>query len=442
MANSNAISSVQSSGALSASLTTAAQNIAPSEITILIKSNRSYVQGFNAMGSKFNGNDNANANQEYRYNFTGYVFNTSNSTLTIQVKGVGASQFTTFSTPFNGNTVQSVAQTLNTLSIGIFSTYTDLGQTYVSTHNDDNVYGNLTISSTVVSVQQIIETESGDPLTTENNDIITTEVANTTIFPVEYIPQGDPSLTITVQDSGAGGGGGTTYEQVRNAFSQNNYEVQGMYLFSPDIQQLTNIIQYNSLDVNGNKQILNIANTIDPNQLVTSSIVDLSQFDGNVVFNGNSFISSNILPFNTLQMKFLATNINTNSELPNNFLDMERITNTKFFEPQVGDMSIFERNEAFILNQIPVEVNPANKLEKFKAKIRDNISNQNQQPIAQNEQSIGQKQKLSKQSIKKSKEKLSTEKPINLLNNKYTPIVLLGVATLVSIYFYTKKKNE
>jgi hypothetical protein len=442
LANSNAISSVQSSGALSASLTTAAQNIAPSEITILIKSNRSYVQGFNAMGSKFNGNDNANANQEYRYNFTGYVFNTSNSTLTIQVKGVGASQFTTFSTPFNGNTVQSVAQTLNTLSIGIFSTYTDLGQTYVSTHNDDNVYGNLTISSTVVSVQQIIETESGDPLTTENNDIITTEVANTTIFPVEYIPQGDPSLTITVQDSGAGGGGGTTYEQVRNAFSQNNYEVQGMYLFSPDIQQLTNIIQYNSLDVNGNKQILNIANTIDPNQLVTSSIVDLSQFDGNVVFNGNSFISSNILPFNTLQMKFLATNINTNSELPNNFLDMERITNTKFFEPQVGDMSIFERNEAFILNQIPVEVNPANKLEKFKAKIRDNISNQNQQPIAQNEQSIGQKQKLSKQSIKKSKEKLSTEKPINLLNNKYTPIVLLGVATLVSIYFYTKKKNE
>jgi hypothetical protein len=439
MANDNAISSTaqNSGGSLSASLTTAAQNIASSEITILIKSNRSYVQGFNAMGSKFNGNDNANANQEYRYNFTGYVFNTSNSTLTIQVKGIGASQFTTFSTPFNGNTVQSVAQTLNTLNIGIFSTYTDLGQTYVSTHNDDNVYGNLTISSTIVSVQQIIETESGDPLTTENNDLITTEVANTTIFPVEYIPQGDPALTITVQDSGAGGGGGTTYEQVRNAFSQNNYEVQGMYLFSPDIQQLTNIIQYNSLDVNGTKQILNIANTIDPNQLVTSSIVDLSQFDGNVVFNGNSFISSNILPFNTLQMKFLAKNINTNSELPNNFLDMERITNTRFFEPQVGDMSIFERNEAYILNQIPVEVNPANNLERFRAKIRDNVSNQNQQS------SVGQKQKSSSQkSIKDTpKEKLSTEKPIELLYNKYTPILLLGVAAIIGIYFYTKKKK-
>jgi hypothetical protein len=438
MAIKDAISSLaQNAGALASSLTTAAQNIAPSEITILIKSNRGYVQGFNAMGSPYNGNDNANANQEYRYNFTGYVFNTSNSTLTIQVKGIGASQFTTFSTPFNGNTVQSVAQTLNTLSIGIFNTYTDLGQTYVSTHNDDNVYGDLTIISSVVSVEQIIETESGDPLTTENNDVITTEVGTTTIFPVEFIPQGDPALTITVQDSGAGGGGGTTYEQVRNAFSQNNYEVQGMYLFSPDIQQLTNIIQYNSLDVNGTKQILNIANTIDPNQLVTSSIVDLSQFDGNVVFNGNSFISSNILPFNTLQMKFLAKNINTNSELPNNFLDMERITNTRFFEPEVGDISIFERNEAYILNAIPEEVVPRTITDRFRSRVRENVIKQNEQS------SIAQNQQLSsEESIKGTpKEKLSTEKPIDLLDNKYTPIVLLGVATIIGIYFYTKKKK-
>jgi hypothetical protein len=133
----------------------------------------------------------------------------------------------------------------------------------------------------------------------------------------------------------------------------------------------------------------------------------------------------------------LAKNINTNSELPNNFLDMERITNTRFFEPQVGDMSIFERNEAYILNQIPVEVNPANNLERFRAKIRDNVSNQNQQS------SVGQKQKSSSQkSIKDTpKEKLSTEKPIELLYNKYTPILLLGVAAIIGIYFYTKKKK-
>jgi hypothetical protein len=428
MANDGAISSIaqNNGGSLSASLATAAQNIAPSEITILIKSNRSYVQGFNAMGSPYNGNDNANANQEYRYNFTGYVFNTSNSVLTIQVKGVGASQFSTFSTPFAGSTPQSVAQTLNTLSIGIFDTYTDLGQTYVSTHNDDNVYGDLTIFSELVSIQQNITTQGGDPLTDENGDIITTEVANTTIFPVEYIPQGDPALTITIQDTGAGGGGGTSYAQVRNAFSQNNYEVQGMYMYSPDIQQLTNVIQYNSLDVNGTKQILNITNTIDPNQLISSSLVDLSQFDGNVVFNGNSFISSEILPFNELQVKFLAKNINTNSELPNNFLDMERITNTRFFEPGSGDMSIFEKNEAEILNEIPEEVAPTTILEKFRANIRERVATQNEEATkgtqGENAKSI-----------------VSTT---NMLESKYTPLILLGVVTIIGLYYYTNKKKS
>ena len=444
MANDGAISSkAQNSGdSLSASLTTAAQNIAATEITILVKSNRSYVQGFNAMGSPYNGNDNANANQEYRYNFTGYVFNTSNSILTIQVKGIGASTFTTFSTPFAGNTVQSVAQTLNTLSIGIFNTYTDFGQTYVSTHNDDNVYGDLTIFSEIVSVEQGITTQGGDPLTTQSGDIITTEVANTTIFPVEYIPQGDPALTITVQDTGAGGGGGTTYAQVRNAFSQNNYEVQGMYLYSPDIQQLTNIIQYNSLDVNGTKQILNIANTIDPNQLISSSIVDLSQFDGNVVFNGNSFISSELLPFNELQMKFLAKNINTNSELSSNFLDIEKITNTKFFEPQAGDISIFERNEAEILNAIPEEVVPRTITDRFRSKVRENVETQNEDVSNQNQGISNENEDVQKEESTKENLEIDKNKSIHLLNNKFTPIILLGVAAIIGVYFYSKKKKD
>lgn len=430
MANGNEISSLAqtSGGSLSSSLVTAAQNIAPAEITILIQSNRPYVQGFNAMGSKYNGNDNANANQEYRYNFTGYVFNTSNSTLSIQVKGIGASQFTTFSCPFNGDTVQSVAQAINTLGVGLFDTYTFFGDTYVSTHNDDNVYGDLTISSAIVSVQQILETESGDPLTDENNDFITTEVSNTTIFPVEFIPQGDPALSITIQDTGpgGGGGGGTTYSQVRNAFSQNNYEVAGLYLYSPDITQLSNVIQYSSLDVNGTRQVLNITNVIDPNQLVSSSLVDLSQFEGNVVFNGNSFITSSIAPFNQLQMKFLAKGINTNSELSNNFLDIQEATNTKFFEPEGGDLSVFEKNEAEIIDAIPQEVTSTTRLQKFKDKVKKGIDEQKQGDSEPKKQGEGITEK---------------ENLTQVLNNKYTPLVLLGVAAIVGIYFYSKKKK-
>jgi hypothetical protein len=442
MANGNAISSIaqSSGGSLSSSLVTASQNIAPAEINILIASNRPYVQGFNAMGSKFNGNDNANANQEYRYNFTGYVFNTSNSTLSIEVKGIGASQFTTFSTPFNGNTVQSVAQTINTLGVGLFDTYTFFGDTYVSTHNDDNVYGNLTIISSIVSVEQIIETESGDPLTTENNDLITTEVGTTTIFPVEYIPQGDPSLTITIQDTGpgGGGGGGTTYSQVRNAFSQNNYEVGGLYLYSEDVQQLSNVIQYSSLDVNGTRQILQITNVLDPNQLVNSSVVDLSQFDGNVVFNGNSFITSSIAPFAQLQMKFLAKGINTNSELASNFLAIQEATNTKFFEPPEGDLSVFEQNEAAILDAIPEEATPRKLVKRLKGKIREDIAKQGENVTTPK----GEGEDIEFETPQKQEGGVIEQQNLTqILNNKYTPLVLLGVAAMVGIYFYTKKKK-
>jgi hypothetical protein len=441
MANDNAISSLaqNSGGSLSASLVTAAQNVAPAEINILVASNRPYVQGFNAMGSKYNGNDNANANQEYRYNFTGYVFNTSNSTLSIQVKGIGASQFTTFSCPFNGDTVQSVAQAINTLGVGLFDTYTFFGDTYVSTHNDDNVYGDLTISSAIVSVQQILETESGDPLTDENNDFITTEVSNTTIFPVEYIPQGDPSLTITIQDTGpgGGGGGGTTYSQVRNAFSQNNYEVGGLYLYSEDVQQLSNVIQYSSLDADGTRQILQITNVLDPNQLVNSSIVDLSQFEGNVVFNGNSFITSSIAPFAQLQMKFLAKGINTNSELPSNFLAIQEATNTKFFEPPEGDLSVFQQNEAAILDAIPEEATPRKLVKRLKRKIREDIAKQTDKGSTPLEV-----RDVDFETLEKQGEGVTEQENLNqILSNKYTPLVLLGVAALVGIYFYTKKKK-
>ena len=442
MANGNAISSIaqSSGGSLSSSLVTASQNVAPAEINILVASNRPYVQGFNAMGSKYNGNDNANANQEYRYNFTGYVFNTSNSTLSIQVKGVGASQFITFSTPFNGNTVQSVAQTINTLGVGLFDTYTFFGDTYVSTHNDDNVYGDLTISSDIVSIQQPLGTEGDDPITAEDGDIITTEVSNTTIFPVEYIPQGDPSLSITIQDTGpgGGGGGGTTYSQVRNAFSQNNYEVGGLYLFSEDVQQLSNVIQYSSLDVDGTRQILQITNVLDPNQLVNSSIVDLSQFDGNVIFNGNSFISSSIAPFAQLQIKFLAKGINTNSEIPSNFLAIQEATNTKFFEPPEGDLSVFEQNEAEILDAIPEEATPRKLVKRLKGKIREDIAKQNENITTPKDE----KEDIEFETPKKQESGvIEQENLTQILNNKYTPLVLIGVAAMVGIYFYTKKKK-
>jgi hypothetical protein len=214
--------------------------------------------------------------------------------------------------------------------------------------------------------------------------------------------------------------------------------VGGIYLFSEDLQQLSNVIQYSSLDVDGTRQILQITNVLDPNQLVNSSVVDLSQFDGNVIFNGNSFITSSIAPFAKLQMKFLAKGINTNSELPSNFLAIQEATNTKFFEPPEGDLSVFEQNEAEILDAIPEEATPRKLVKRLKRKIKEDIAKQTE---------VGSTPKEEGEDIEfetPQKQEVGVTEKENLtqiLNNKYTPLVLLGVAAIVGMYFYTKKKK-
>jgi hypothetical protein len=166
---------------------------------------------------------------------------------------------------------------------------------------------------------------------------------------------------------------------------------------------------------------------IDPNQFATSSLVDLSQFEGAVVLNGNSFVSSSIAPFGQLQMKFLAKNINTNSDLPSNFLDIEKATNTKFFEQQINDMSVFERNEALIINAIPEEVVPLTITDRYRASIREDIARQNEQISSSDESSSTQVDK--------------TIKSINIIDYKYTPLILLSIAGISALYLFSKKKK-
>ena len=406
------------------SLASASQNLGNIEISLLIKNNRNYPQGASVMGSPYASGGSINATIEYRWNFTAYVFNTSNSTLTLQYKGNGSINYSTLSCPFAGSTAQAVAQTLNSFGISSFNFYTEAGQTYVSTNNNTTIFNDLTISSTAVSVSQDLTTQSGNIITTENNEVITTEQSSTTTFPVQVInhPAGDPALSVTIQEGGGGGTGGAssgvTYPQVQQAFTQNNYEVQGLYLYSPQIEQLSSTFLYNSFDVTGEKQILAIPNIINPNQVVNSSILDLSQFNGSVVLNGNSFVNADILPNATLQMKFLAKSLNTNSDLPSNFSDMQKITGTKFFEPPTGDISEFEKQDAIILNKIPDEL-PRNSVDTLKNNIRDNISQQNI------ENGKGGQGQASAQSTK----------------NNLIPNALIGIAAIIVLYLITKKKD-
>jgi hypothetical protein len=413
------------------SLSKASQNLGNIEINLVIRNNRNYTQSANVMGSPYGGGGSVNATIEYRWNFTAYIFNTSNSTLTLEYKGSNSVPFSLFSVSFGGSTPEAVAQTLNQIGISTFSVYTEAGQTYVSTYNDTTIFGELDIISTAVSISQDMVTQSGQFLVTENNVILSTEVASTTMFPVQIInyPAGDPAISVTISEgAGSGGTSGVTYEEVQQAFVQNNYEVQGLYLYSNQIENLNSTVTYNSYDASGNKTIAVISNVLDPNQFISASLIDLSSFKGGIVLNGNSFMTPTILPNNTFQMKFLMKAINTNSQLSSNFLEMENLTNTKFFEPNNGSISEFERNDALILGAIPEEIVDLRSVDKLRISIANNVERQNQenQPI-QNQ-------------VEPSQQKSA---PISeqLISNNYVPLIFVSAALLAGAYLIFKKKN-
>ena len=398
-------------------LASASLNLGNTEISILIKNNRNYPQGVSVMGSPYASGGSINATTEYRWDFTGYTFNTSNTTLNLEYKGINSLSYSTYSTPFNGNSVQAVAQVLNAFGITQFNTYTESGQTYLSTYNDTTIFNDLSLVATSVSIGQDMVTQEGNFLVTEDQNVLTTEISVSTTFPVQIVvyPAGDPAISVTIQEGGgAGSGGGVSYAQVQQAFTQNNYEVQGLYLYSPQIEQISGTYLYNTFDATGNKQLIAIPNIIDPNQHLSSSLIDLSQYQGSIILNGNSFVSGNMLPEASLQIKFLAKSINKNGELPNNFLEIQEATGTKFFEPPSGDISEFERADAYILNQVPEEIVNLNVLDKFRAKMKEDLS-------------------------KQVEEKGTKIYPI--VNKEYIPILLLGVAAVAGIYMFSRKKN-
>jgi uncharacterized delta-60 repeat protein len=115
-------------------------------ITLNINNNVSYPIDINVLGNPANLRDNANATTQYRYNVTGFTF-TNETNVIIQYKAVGASTFSTFTQQLQSQNIQGVINALNLLGIGSFQTYTQAGQTYISTYNNNFVFGQINIYS-------------------------------------------------------------------------------------------------------------------------------------------------------------------------------------------------------------------------------------------------------------------------------------------------------
>jgi uncharacterized delta-60 repeat protein len=120
------------------------------DVTLRIQSNVSYPVTISLFGNNFNLRDTTNATTEYRWDVTGLTF-ASNQNVALQYKQASASSFSNFTGSYQENTLISILTFLNTLGIGNFTTYIESGSTYISTYNDDYVFGNLTIDGAVTA---------------------------------------------------------------------------------------------------------------------------------------------------------------------------------------------------------------------------------------------------------------------------------------------------
>ncbi len=113
--------------------------------------------------------DTSNAKTEYRWNFTSFVF-TGENAVSIEYKLNGAAAFSNFTYDLPAQSLDGVVAALDNLGIGYFSTYTELGQTYVGTYNDNYTFGDLSIGTSAFLI-----TEGFDFIMTEAGDFIITE---------------------------------------------------------------------------------------------------------------------------------------------------------------------------------------------------------------------------------------------------------------------------
>jgi len=120
-------------------------------VTLNIQNNLSYPTTISILGNPYNLRDTSNAKTEYRWNITALTF-TNQNTLILEYKLKGASLFSNYTSGLNSPNIQAVINALNNLGIGFFNTYVSGGQTFISTYNDQYVYGQLNIYSTLASL--------------------------------------------------------------------------------------------------------------------------------------------------------------------------------------------------------------------------------------------------------------------------------------------------
>lgn len=106
---------------------------------------------------------------------------------------------------------------------------------------------------------------------------------------------------------------GTSYEQIINSMGSFVYGVDSMYVQSSSNEQVLKPIAFSQYDVNGTREAYSQITTIDPYQYQSSINFDLAK--QNVVLNGRTTLSTEILPNAFLRMNLYTSDLSNKALL-------------------------------------------------------------------------------------------------------------------------------
>jgi hypothetical protein len=156
------------------------------------------------------------------------------------------------------------------------------------------------------------------------------------IFAPTIINHTLPQVSVVNNDAGVPP---VSYNQIKNSLGNQVYNIEGYYIQCPNIRQLIGQIQYNRYDVNGDRNITTITTTVDPYQPANAIVGSLEESDTYFILNGNSSLSTIILPFAVVDLTLYCKRItNQFGANLNTFKMMEEIFRKPNFFKQYGDI--------------------------------------------------------------------------------------------------------
>jgi len=102
------------------------------------------------LGNNSDSMDTANATTRYQWNLTGFTI-TNENTIILQYRSSGSLIYTIYQIAFNGTTIQSICDSLNTLNLGYFFITTSGGSTFINNYNNNVQFGTLQVLNTATT---------------------------------------------------------------------------------------------------------------------------------------------------------------------------------------------------------------------------------------------------------------------------------------------------